>query len=100
MFEDEEDDSYKATTLVSLMTTTTHILRSVDASSRNSNIESELLRAMCWSQVSLRRRTFVFFYAVRKRTVTKHETLTERERERERKREKEGKKGKKEERVS
>tara|TARA_A100001037_G_scaffold168663_1_gene151456 strand:- start:265 stop:423 length:159 start_codon:yes stop_codon:yes gene_type:complete len=39
-----------------------------------------------------------FFYAVLKRTVTKHETLTERERER--KREKEGKKGKKEERVS
>ena len=97
MFEDEEDDSYiyKATTLVSLMTTTTHIRRSVDASSRNSNIESELLRAMCWSQVSLRRRTFVFFYAVRKRTVTKHETLTDRERERERGTNDKRKKGKK-----
>ena len=102
MFEDEEDDSYKATTLVSLMTTTTHILRSVDASSRNSNIESELLRAMCWSQVSLRRRTFVFFYAVRKRTVTKHETLTERERERDRERERgrERKREKKEKKKS
>tara|TARA_X000001036_G_scaffold438430_1_gene486244 strand:+ start:1557 stop:1757 length:201 start_codon:yes stop_codon:yes gene_type:complete len=37
-----------------------------------------------------------FFYAVRKRTVTKHETLTEREREREREKERErGKKRKK-----
>ena len=89
MFEDEEDDSYiyKATTLVSLMTTTTHILRSVDASSRNSNIEGELLRAMCWSEVSLRR----------KRTVTGTKRST---RERERKREKEGKKEKRKKRAS
>ncbi len=77
---------------MSLMTTTTHILRSVDASSRNSNIESELLRAMCWSQVSLRRRTFVFFM----RYVKELWQNTKRsQREREREREKERERGKK-----
>ena len=69
---------------MSLMTTTTHILRSVDASSRNSNIESELLRAMCWSQVSLRRRTFVFFMRyVKELWQNTKRSQTEREREKE-----------------
>ena len=68
---------------MSLMTTTTHIRRSVDASSRNSNIESELLRAMCWSQVSLRRRTFVFFMRyVKELWQNTKRSQTERERER------------------
>ena len=76
---------------MSLMTTTTHILRSVDASSRNSSIESELLRAMCWSQVSMRRRTFVFFMRYVKE-LWQNTKRSPRERERERKR---GKKEKK-----
>ena len=79
---------------MSLMTTTTHILRSVDASSRNSNIESELLRAMCWSQVSLRRRTFVFFMRYVKE-LWQNTKRSQREREREREREKERERGKK-----